>query len=72
MDRKNARSVVEGYIALALAGDVEKPAALAKNSPADPKHIAKIPKLLNVHTENKVTRWQCPCKFLVLDRTICQ
>lgn len=34
IDLCNARSVVEAYVALALAGDVSKAAALAKNSPA--------------------------------------
>ena len=48
MDHGNARSVVEAYIAAALAGDVAKAATLAKNSPGDPKRIAEIPKLLNV------------------------
>lgn len=48
VDRKNARSVVEAYVALALAGDVAKASALAKNFPADPKRIAEIPKSLNV------------------------
>jgi hypothetical protein len=48
LDRKKARFVVEAYIALALASDVAKAAALAKNSPADPKRIAEIPKYLNV------------------------
>ena len=43
MDHGNARSVVEAYIAAALAGDVAKAATLAKNSPADPKRIAEIP-----------------------------
>ena len=37
----DARSVVEAYVASALAGDVAKAAALAKNSPADPKHIQR-------------------------------
>jgi len=40
--------VVEAYVALALAGDVAKAAALAKNAPADPKRIAEIPEFLNV------------------------
>ncbi len=48
VDLRNARSVVETYLALALAGDVPQAAALAKNAPADPKHIAEIPEFLNV------------------------
>jgi len=48
VDPRNPRSVVEAYIALALAGDVAKATALAKNAPADPKHIAEIPEFFNV------------------------
>jgi|GEM_PF-2581941 len=48
IDHGNARSVVEAYVALALAGDVAQAAALAKNAPADPKQIAEIPGFLNV------------------------
>ncbi len=48
IDRRYARSVVEVYIAAALAGDVAKAAALAKNAPADPKRIQEIRKHLNV------------------------
>jgi serine/threonine protein kinase len=48
VDHGNARSVVEAYVALALAGDAANAAALAKNSPANPKRIAEIPKFLNV------------------------
>jgi len=48
VDLRNARSVVEAYVALALAGDVAKAAALSKNAPADPKRIAEIPEFLNV------------------------
>ena len=48
IDLHNARSVVETYVAAALAGDVAKAAALAKNAPADPKRIAEIPEFLNV------------------------
>ena len=50
LDRKNARVVVEAYIALALSGDFAKAAALAKNghATADPKRIAEIPDFLNV------------------------
>lgn len=44
----DARSVVEAFIASALAGDVSKAAALAKNSPADPKRIRELPEFLNV------------------------
>ncbi|MBL8817262.1 MAG: protein kinase [Planctomyces sp.] len=48
IDHRSARSVVEAYIELALAGDIAKAAALSKNSPADPKQIAEIPEFLNV------------------------
>ena len=48
VDRRNARTVVEAYVSAALASDVAKAAALAKNAPADPKRIAEIPKQLNV------------------------
>jgi len=48
VDLRNARSVAEAYVALALAGDVAKAAALAKNASADPKRIAEIPEFLNV------------------------
>ena len=48
VDLHNARAVVEAYVALALAGDVAKAAALSKNALADPKHIAVIPEFLNV------------------------
>lgn len=48
LDHRNARSVVEAYVAAALAGDVEKAASLAKNSPADPKRIRELPEFLNV------------------------
>lgn len=44
----NARSVVEAYVAAALAGDVAKAASLAKSTPADPKRIAELPELLNL------------------------
>ncbi len=44
----DARSVVEAYVAAVLAGDVAKAAALAKNSPADPKRIRELPEFLNV------------------------
>ncbi len=44
----NARSVVEAYVAAALAGDVAKAAALAKDAPADPKQIHEFPKLVNL------------------------
>jgi serine/threonine protein kinase len=46
--KTDARSVVEAYVSSVLAGDVAKAAALAKNSPAEPKHIAEFPELLNV------------------------
>ncbi len=48
IDHGNARSVVEAYVASALAGDVAKAASLAKNSPADPKRIRELPEFLNV------------------------
>lgn len=48
IDLRNARSVVEAHVAAALAGDVSKASALAKNSPADPKHIRELPEFLNV------------------------
>ena len=47
-EHRNARSVVEAYVAAALAGDVAKAAALSKNSPADPKRIQELPEFLNV------------------------
>ena len=47
-DHRNARSVVEAYVASALAGDVANAASLAKNIPADPKHIRELPEFLNV------------------------
>ena len=46
--KTNARSVIEAYVALALAGDVAKAAALAKNVAADPKRIRELPEFLNV------------------------
>jgi len=46
--KTNARSVAEAYVALALAGDVAKAAALAKNVAADPKRIRELPEFLNV------------------------
>ncbi len=48
LDRKNARAVVEAYVASALVGDVAKAASLAKNSPADHKQIRELPEFLNV------------------------
>lgn len=48
VNRKDARSVVEAYVASALAGDVAQTASLAKNSPADPKRIRELPEILNV------------------------
>ena len=48
IDYRNARSVVEAYVASALAGDVAKAASLAKNSPADHKHIRELPEFLNI------------------------
>ncbi len=48
VDLQNARSVIEAYVALALAGDVPKAAALAKNAAADPKRIRELPDFLNV------------------------
>jgi serine/threonine-protein kinase len=46
--RLNARSVVESYVASALAGDIAKAASLAKSTPADPKRIAEWRDMLNV------------------------
>jgi len=48
VDPRSARSVVEAYVTAALTSDVAKAAALAKNTPADPKRIAEIPEFLNV------------------------
>ena len=48
LDRKNARSVVEAYIAAALAGRVKQAASLATNAPAEHKQIESLPKRLIV------------------------
>lgn len=48
IDHGNARSVVEAYIASALAGDVTQAAALAKNAPASSERIALFRKVLNL------------------------
>ncbi len=48
IDQGNARSVVEAYVASALAGDVATAASLAKDSPAEPKRIRELPEFLNV------------------------
>ncbi len=48
LDHRNARSVVEAYVASALAGDVATAASLAKNSPADPKRNRELPEFLSV------------------------
>lgn len=50
--RIDARSVVETYVAAALAGDVAKAATMATGSPADPKQIKEIPEFLNVQRLN--------------------
>ena len=48
IDHRNARSVVEAYVASALVGDVAKAASLAKNAPADPNRTRELQQLLNV------------------------
>ncbi len=48
LDLRNARSVIEAYVASALVGDVAKAASLAKNSPADPRRIRELPEFLNI------------------------
>ncbi len=48
LDRKNARSVVEAYIAAALAGRVDEAASLAKGTPAGRNQIESLPRQLNV------------------------
>ncbi|MEQ1824501.1 MAG: hypothetical protein ABL921_01075 [Pirellula sp.] len=48
VDRKNARSVVEAYVAAALAGRIAHAASLATDAPADPKQIETFPRQLNV------------------------
>jgi serine/threonine protein kinase len=49
IDHRNARSVVEAYVAAALAGDVAKAASLANGVQADAKRITEFRTLLNVH-----------------------
>lgn len=48
IDHGNARSVVEAYVASALAKNIGNAVSLAKNSPADPKRIRELPEFLNV------------------------
>ena len=48
LDRQNARSVVEAYVAAALAGRVEQAASLAKGTPGKRNQIESLPKQLNV------------------------
>ncbi|MEZ6138720.1 MAG: protein kinase [Pirellulaceae bacterium] len=48
IDHRNARSVVEAYVAAALAGDVAKAASLANGIQADAKRIAEFRTLVNV------------------------
>ncbi|MEZ6126902.1 MAG: protein kinase [Planctomycetaceae bacterium] len=48
IDHRNARSVVEAYVAAALAGDVAKAASLAKDAPAGPEQIGAFSQRLNL------------------------
>ena len=48
LELQNARSVVEAYVAAALAGRVEQAASLAKGTPAVRNQIESIPRQLNV------------------------
>ncbi|MEZ6091667.1 MAG: hypothetical protein R3C05_27365 [Pirellulaceae bacterium] len=48
IDHRNARSVVEAYVAAALAGDVAGAASFGKGIQADPKRIAEIRTFLNI------------------------
>ena len=48
VDRSNARTVVEAYLAAALADDTQTAALLAKGAPAESKQIESLPKQLNV------------------------
>ncbi len=48
VDRSNARTVVEAYIAAALVDDTQTAALLAKGTPAESRHIESLPKQLNV------------------------
>ncbi len=48
LDRSNARTVVEAYIAAALTDDTQRAALLAKGTPAESHQIESLPKLLNV------------------------
>lgn len=48
LDRRNARSVVEAYVAAALAGRVEQAAALARGAAKRRKEIESLSKQLNV------------------------
>jgi hypothetical protein len=48
VDRSNARTVVESYIAAALADDTQTATLLAMGTPAERKQIESLPKQLNV------------------------
>jgi serine/threonine protein kinase len=48
LNRMNARSVVEAYVAAALGGRVEQATSLAKGTPAERKQIESLPRLLNI------------------------
>jgi hypothetical protein len=48
LNRMNARSVVEAYVAAALARQLEQATSLAKGTPAEPNQIESLPKQLNV------------------------
>ncbi|TXT33299.1 MAG: hypothetical protein FD138_1915 [Planctomycetota bacterium] len=47
-DRKNARAVVEIYVAAALAGRIEHAASLAQSTPAERNQIESLSRQLNV------------------------